>query len=143
MSKRSACRHTHGIDLEGAARGFAAIGSEPRLDVLLALVRAGQNGLSVGEIQTRVDIPASTLAHHLKFLAAADLIDQRRAGRVVMNHAAYDRLEALASFLLSECCSDSREMAEVHDTRPADHVTAAAPSTDHVPNGTPKEGAKA
>ncbi|MEO0728843.1 MAG: metalloregulator ArsR/SmtB family transcription factor [Pseudomonadota bacterium] len=103
---KSTCRSSS-IDLEEAARGFAAIGSEPRLDVLLALVRAGPAGLSVGEIQARLDIPASTLAHHLKFLAAADLIEQRRKGRTVLNRAAYAHLEALAAFLLRECCSDS------------------------------------
>jgi len=36
------------IDLEQAALGFAAAGSEPRLEVLLALVRAGEDGLTVG-----------------------------------------------------------------------------------------------
>ena len=62
------------LGLVEAAQGFAAIGSEPRLEVLLALVRAGPGGLKVGEIQKRVDIPASTLTHHLRFLAAAGLI---------------------------------------------------------------------
>ena len=95
------------LDLEQAARGFAAIGSEPRLAVLLTLVRAGAGGLSVGDIQARVDMPASTLTHHLKFLAAADLIEQRKKGRVILNRAAYDHLEALAGFLMDECCQDA------------------------------------
>jgi len=92
------------IKLEEAAQGFAAAGSEPRLTVLLALVRAG-GGLNVGEIQQRVGIPASTLAHHLKFLAAAGLVEQEKQGRTIINRAAYDRLQALADFLLLECCS--------------------------------------
>lgn len=95
------------IALEEAAQGFAAVGSEPRLDVLLSLVRAGPSGLAVGEIQERVDLPASTLAHHLRFLAAAGLIEQEREGRVVRNHAAFERIESLANFLLRECCSES------------------------------------
>ena len=93
------------IELEEAAQGFAAAGSEPRLTVLLALVRAGGGGLSVGEIQERVAIPASTLAHHLKFLAAAGLVEQEKEGRTIINRAAYDRLQALADFLLLQCCS--------------------------------------
>ncbi|MEZ5935304.1 MAG: metalloregulator ArsR/SmtB family transcription factor [Alphaproteobacteria bacterium] len=93
--------------LEEAAQGFAAVGSEPRLEVLLALVRAGPEGLSVGEIQERVDLPASTLAHHLRFLAAAGLIEQEREGRVVRSRAAFARIEGLADFLLRECCSES------------------------------------
>lgn len=95
------------LELEEAAQGFAAIGSEPRLDVLLSLVRAGPEGLAVGEIQDRLDLPASTLAHHLRFLSAAGLIKQAKEGRVVRNRAAFKRIEQLADFLLSECCSES------------------------------------
>jgi DNA-binding transcriptional ArsR family regulator len=95
------------VELEEAAQGFAAVGSEPRLEVLLALVRAGPEGLTVGAIQERLDLPASTLAHHLRFLAAAGLIEQERRGRTVRNHAAYERIEGLARFLLKECCSES------------------------------------
>ena len=95
------------IALEEAAQGFAAVGSEPRLDVLLSLVRAGPEGLAVGEVQDRVDLPASTLAHHLRFLAAAGLIEQEREGRVVRSRAAFERIEQLADFLLRECCSES------------------------------------
>ena len=97
------------LDLEEAAQGFAAVGSEPRLEVLLALVRAGPGGLSVGEIQERLHLPASTLAHHLKCLAAGGLIEQQRQGRAVINRAAYERVEELASFLLRECCAEARQ----------------------------------
>jgi DNA-binding transcriptional ArsR family regulator len=95
------------ISLEEAAQGFAAVGSEPRLEVLLALVRAGRDGLTVGEIQERVGIPASTLAHHLRSLAVGGLIEQRRRGRSVVSSAAYGRIEELASYLLKECCVDA------------------------------------
>lgn len=95
------------IALEEAAQGFAAVGSEPRLEVLLSLVRAGPEGLAVGEVQERVDLPASTLAHHLRFLAAAGLIEQERQGRVIRSRAAFGRIESLADFLLRECCSES------------------------------------
>ena len=97
------------IGLEEAAQGFAAIGSEPRLDVLLALVRAGPHGLTVGEIQQRIGIPASTLSHHLRFLAAANLIDQTREGRTIRNCAAFQHIENLANFLVRECCSEEGE----------------------------------
>ncbi len=91
---------------EEAASGFAAMGSEARLQVLRCLIRAGTSGLTVGDIQDRTDIAPSTLAHHLKFLAGAGVIDQERAGRVVTNRANFDQLEQLADFILSECCSD-------------------------------------
>ena len=110
------------LELEEAAQGFAAVGSEPRLDVLLSLVRAGPKGLSVGDIQEKLDLPASTLAHHLRFLAAAGLIEQEKQGRVVRNRAAFDRIEALATFLLKECCSESavpHEAGAIHHHRHA------------------------
>ncbi|MGI9523291.1 MAG: ArsR/SmtB family transcription factor [Hyphomicrobiaceae bacterium] len=94
------------LTLDEAAQSFAAIGSEPRLDVLLALVRAGPTGLTVGEIQQRLGIPASTLNHHLRFLSTASLIEQSKHGRTIRNRAAFAHIEVLASFLLRECCTD-------------------------------------
>lgn len=94
------------LGLVEAAQGFAAIGSEPRLEVLLVLVRAGPDGLNVGDIQKRLDIPASTLTHHLRFLAAAGLIEQTKDGRSIRNLAAFVRIEELAAYLLRECCAD-------------------------------------
>lgn len=110
------------LELEEAAQGFAAVGSEPRLDVLLSLVRAGPEGLSVGDVQEKLDLPASTLAHHLRFLAAAGLIEQEKQGRVVRNRAAFERIEALAAFLLKECCS---EAAAPHATLEGHHHRSA------------------
>lgn len=113
----AAAGETAPLDLEEAAQGFAAIGSEPRLVVLLALVRAGPGGLSVGEIQARVSIPASTLTHHLRFLAAAGLIEQARSGRVIRNQAAFGRIEQLAAYLLKECCAEPADPAQP-ETKP-------------------------
>lgn len=96
------------LGLEDAAQGFAAAGSGPRLEVLLALVRAGPDGLTVGEIQDRLQVPASTLAHHLRYLAGAGLIEQERIGRSVISRAQYDHIEDLAGFLLRECCVDAQ-----------------------------------
>lgn len=93
-------------DIEIAAQGFAAVGSESRLLVLKSLVRAGPSGLSIGDIQKRLDIPASTLAHHLNFLAAGGLIEQEKHGRSVINRACYQHIKFLAAFLLHECCID-------------------------------------
>jgi len=90
-----------------AAQGFSAMGSESRLEVLQALVRAGEDGLRVGDIQERTGIAASTLAHHLKFLNAANLIVQRKQGRIIMSTANFDYLNALAGFILENCCSEA------------------------------------
>lgn len=89
-----------------ASEGFSAMGAEPRLDVLRLLVKAGDGGLLVGELQKSLAIPSSTLAHHLKYLALADLIVQDKQGRTIRNRANYDHLSALATFILNECCHD-------------------------------------
>ena len=115
------------LAVEEAAQGFAAVGSEPRLMVLRMLVRAGTEGLTrvrdstypVSEIQDRIALPASTLAHHLRFLAAGGLIEQERQGRAVISRAAYDRIEALAAFLLDECCTDARPSPQARAARAA------------------------
>lgn len=96
---------------ETFAQGFAAMGSESRLKVLRTLVRAGERGLTVGEIRERTGIAPSTLAHHLKFLAAGGLVIQEKAGRAVINRADYDALEKLARFILAECCADQEKGA--------------------------------
>lgn len=96
---------------EEAAQGFAAMGSEARLQVLRSLIRAGHDGLTVGEIQDRTGIAPSTLAHHLKFLAAAGVVSQERQGRSTVSRANFDHLEDLAAFILSECCADKQRKA--------------------------------
>ncbi|WP_209598296.1 winged helix-turn-helix domain-containing protein [Ruegeria sp. HKCCSP351] len=92
---------------ETAAAGFSAMGSEARLKVLKTLVRAGEAGLTVGEIQNRTGIAPSTLAHHLRFLAAGGVVEQEKIGRTTINRACFDELKTLAQFILSECCADA------------------------------------
>jgi DNA-binding transcriptional ArsR family regulator len=94
------------MNIESAARGFSAAGSAPRLEVLQALVRAGPNGLTVGQVRRKTGIPASTLAHHLRRLVDGELIEQDRAGRSVINRARFTQLRLLGDFLLEECCRD-------------------------------------
>lgn len=90
-----------------AAQGFAAMGSESRLQVLRVLIRAGQSGLTVSDIQDRTGIAPSTLAHHLKFLSGAGLVEQEKVGRMTVNRACYGVLQDLAEFILDECCADT------------------------------------
>ncbi|MGJ8529128.1 ArsR/SmtB family transcription factor [Maritalea sp.] len=97
------------VDLIMAAQAFAAMGSEPRLEVLMCLVRAGKKGLLVGDIQTRTNIPASTLNHHLKFMTAAGLVDQEKQGRTIINRANFEQMDTLAGFILKQCCIDEKQ----------------------------------
>ncbi|KMW57597.1 Transcriptional regulator, ArsR family [Candidatus Rhodobacter oscarellae] len=100
-------RESHITTVE-AASTFAALGSEQRLGVLNALVRAGPEGLSIGELGNRTGVTGSTLTHHMKVLAGAGLVVQEKRGRsIICAAAAFDLVEALSQFLLSECCADT------------------------------------
>lgn len=92
------------ITIKDASLGYAAAGSESRLAVLLLLVQTGESGLTIGEIGSQLEIAASTLAHHLRYLVSAKLIIQEKQGREVRNTANYAYLEELGNFLLLECC---------------------------------------
>ena len=95
------------ITVEDAALAFTALGSEQRLGVLQALVRAGPEGLSIGELGKRSGVSGSTLTHHLRFLTHAELVIQERQGRSIICAAvAYDMIDALTGFLTRNCCVD-------------------------------------
>jgi DNA-binding transcriptional ArsR family regulator len=96
------------LSVEQAASSFAALGSEQRLMVLRVLVRAGPEGLSIGELGARTGVTGSTLTHHMKILTGAGLVSQARKGRqVICAAASYDEMQALSRYLLDECCADA------------------------------------
>jgi ArsR family transcriptional regulator, arsenate/arsenite/antimonite-responsive transcriptional repressor len=87
------------------ARALAALGHEARLSIYRLLVRAGEEGLNVGEIALHLKMPASTLAHHLSTLVDAGLVLQERRGRAVVNRADYEAMRRTVGFLTDKCCS--------------------------------------
>ncbi len=101
------------MEWEQAAQGFAAMGSEARLQVLRALIRVGADGMTIGALQDRTGIAPSTLAHHMKFLAGAGLVTQEKQGRSTVNRACFETLENLAGFVLSECCAEQDTVPNV------------------------------
>lgn len=87
-----------------AALSLAALGHDTRLGIFRLLVRAGQDGLNVGEIGQHLDMAPSTLAHHLRALVDAGLVLQERHGRQIVNSVDYDAMRQVVSFLTAECC---------------------------------------
>ena len=77
------------------------------------LVRAGDTGLSVGEIQKALGIPGSTLTHHIGHLKSAGVIRQDRYQATLICSMEFEVLRALVDYLTEECCSDqaSRDTA--------------------------------
>ncbi|HJN48852.1 MAG: helix-turn-helix transcriptional regulator [Pseudomonadales bacterium] len=92
------------ISEEQAAGGLAALGNQTRLRLFRTLVKAGRFGLNIGDLQQLLGVPASTMAHHLAALASADLVKQRRQGRVVICTANYETMHGLTKYLTDQCC---------------------------------------
>jgi ArsR family transcriptional regulator, arsenate/arsenite/antimonite-responsive transcriptional repressor len=88
-----------------AAAQLAALGHEARLKVFRLLVKAGPEGLPVGEIARHLGLAPSTLAHHLGALVSAGLVSQERRGRETVNRAEFAAMRGLLAFVESECCS--------------------------------------
>lgn len=92
--------------IEKAASQLEALGNVTRLRIYRALVRAGEEGLPVGRLQEKLDIPASTLSHHLKRLVDTGLVVQDRQATTLICTANYKRMNDLIGYLVNECCAD-------------------------------------
>ena len=86
------------------AEQLAALGSPVRLAILRALVQGRADGTAVGAVQERLDVPWSTLSHHLERLSSAGLITARRDGKFIYYRADYEALRALTDYLWEDCC---------------------------------------
>lgn len=94
------------MNIEIAAKQLEALGNPTRLAAYRVLVRAGDNGLPVGQVQERLGIAASTLSHHLRQLVLTGLVSQERQATTLICRAAYPAMHALVGFLVDECCAD-------------------------------------
>lgn len=95
-------------DDDTMARRLAALGNPHRLKIYRLLVQAGPDGVTVGEIQRAMAMPASTLSHHLQGLRGAGLITQDRQGREVVTCADYGAMRDLVGYLTDACCTGVR-----------------------------------
>jgi DNA-binding transcriptional ArsR family regulator len=96
------------MNIETAASQMESLGSPTRLLIYRTLVRAGLDGLPVGGLQQKVDIPASTLSHHCRKLIEAGLVTQERHGTTLICRANYKAMSSLIGYLADECCADGR-----------------------------------
>lgn len=90
--------------LEKHAAQLAALGSPVRLAIVRHVVQGDAEGTSVGELQAKLDIPWSTLSHHVERLTSAGLLSQRRDGKFLFCRAEYASLRALTDYLWEDCC---------------------------------------
>lgn len=94
------------MDLDTAALLMDQLGNETRLRIVRLLVRAGDDGRTVGDIQREIGIPASTLSHHLSHLRNVGVIRQERQGTALNCFVDFNLVSELVRFLTAECCAD-------------------------------------
>ena len=87
---------------------FSAMGTEARLRIMQLLLTAHPEGLVVGEIQEELDIPNSTLSHHLDKLKTEGLVQVRRESTFLRYTANTEALQGLLQFLYAECCTRNK-----------------------------------
>jgi ArsR family transcriptional regulator, arsenate/arsenite/antimonite-responsive transcriptional repressor len=99
---------THSSQVTRYADMFAAMGTEARLRIMQLLMTAEPKGMVVGDIQSELEIPNSTLSHHLDKLKNEELVTVRREGTFLWYRANTDALRDLLGFLYAECCTRNR-----------------------------------
>jgi ArsR family transcriptional regulator len=87
---------------------LGAMGTEPRLRIMRLLLSAHPDGLVVGDVQSELGIPNSTLSHHLEKLKNEDLVTVRRDGTFLWYAANTEALQELVAFLYAECCTRNK-----------------------------------
>jgi DNA-binding transcriptional ArsR family regulator len=89
---------------------FSAMGTEPRLRIMQLLLSAHPEGLVVGDVQRELDIPNSTLSHHLDKLKNEGLVNVQRESTFLRYTANTEALQELLQFLYSECCTRNKAL---------------------------------
>jgi DNA-binding transcriptional ArsR family regulator len=89
---------------------FSAMGTEPRLRIMQLLLSAHPEGLVVGDIQSELEIPNSTLSHHLEKLKTEGLVKIQRQGTFLRYTADTEALQELLQFLYAECCTRNKAL---------------------------------
>lgn len=92
------------MDVEEVAMVLRELGHPHRLRIFKHLVKAGYGGLPVGVLREELNIPHSSMTHHVASLVSVGLIERQREGRILRCVPQYERLWAVTEFLQSECC---------------------------------------
>jgi|SRR5262249_41133406 len=95
-------------DVTRFADMLSAMGTEPRLRIMRLLLSAHPEGMVVGEISEELEIPNSTLSHHLEKLKNEDLVSVQREGTFLRYRANTEGLQELLGFLYAECCTRNK-----------------------------------
>jgi ArsR family transcriptional regulator, arsenate/arsenite/antimonite-responsive transcriptional repressor len=112
------------MNIDDIATRLEALGNPTRLRIYQILVRAGENGMSVGRLQDKLSIAASTLSHHLQKLVLVGLATQERQSTTLICRANYPMLREVVGSLIDQCCADVTPPSSIADTRSCTPKTA-------------------
>ncbi len=98
------------METSHAVSTLAALAQEHRLGIFRMLVKAGPDGMAAGAIAEALGLPASSLSFHLAHLSRDGLIVQRRESRSLIYMADFERMNALITFLMEDCCQGRPEV---------------------------------
>lgn len=112
------------MDTITALAALNALSHESRLAAFRALVQAGPDGLSVGELRGQLQLAPATLTAHLNVLRAAGMVQDQREGRVIRVRADYPRMDALLAYLTENCCAGAAGCGPAQSCTPRKKDTA-------------------
>jgi len=92
------------MQIDNAASCLEALGSSHRLGIYRLLVQTGTQGMTVGDIKNKLDMPSSTLSHHIAKLVKQGLIRQERESRSLICCCNYELMDELMHYLSDNCC---------------------------------------
>ncbi len=106
------------IEIEPAVEILAALAHEARLGAFCFLVRAGPDGLTAGQLATRIGLSPTAASFHFNRLRQAGLVHRRRIGSQLIYSANFKLMRELRGFLDTECCAETSAGCGPECTRP-------------------------
>jgi DNA-binding transcriptional ArsR family regulator len=99
--------NTRNVKTKQALAALGALAHEHRLAIYRLLVEHGPDGLTAGNIATKLKLAPATLSFHLKELAAAGMVASQQEGRFIRYRADFDAMSGLIAYITENCCRDS------------------------------------
>jgi ArsR family transcriptional regulator, arsenate/arsenite/antimonite-responsive transcriptional repressor len=96
------------MKLDDAAAQLEALGNPTRLKLFRILVKVGEDGIPVGQLQNRLGTAASTLSHHLQKMIQVGLVTQERQATTLICRANFRTMTGLVGYLTEECCAEQK-----------------------------------
>jgi ArsR family transcriptional regulator len=119
------------MDQGKAVVALAALAQETRLSVFRLLMQAGPDGMIAGAVAGAMDVPPSTMSHHLAKLEQAGLVVSWRTSRLIHYAVDYAGMQGLLTFLMADCCrGDPRACADLFSTISCDGSSAKAGASE-------------